>query len=164
MKRGPKPTPASERMAGKYKEMPSGCWEWFAGADKNGYGRIGKMGGGTLLAHRVSYAMRFGEPPPHLHVCHRCDNPKCINPDHLFLGTDLDNQNDSKNKCRSSSIRSEYKGPGHPCARLTIDQCKAIVADFETGTYTKRALGEKYGISGNHAGKIIRGDHWSKLA
>jgi hypothetical protein len=75
----------------------SGCWIWTA-ANKDGYGRYSNSG----YAHRISWEMHFGKIPAGMFVCHKCDNPPCVNPDHLFLGTNQDNVNDMRAKGRGS--------------------------------------------------------------
>lgn len=84
--------------------MPSGCLEWQGSRLKQGYGSFGRKGkrGGV---HRLAYEIVFGAFPSELQVCHKCDNPPCLNPDHLFLGTNEDNQNDKIAKGRHA------KGP-----------------------------------------------------
>ncbi len=78
----------------------SNCWLWMASVNKQGYGHIG-VGRKVLLAHRVSWYLHYGEmPPAHLDVCHHCDTPGCVNPNHLFVGTVTDNQYDSIDKGR----------------------------------------------------------------
>jgi hypothetical protein len=69
------------------------CWFWIGGASHS-YGTILYQGKRTK-AHRISWMLAFGKPPAELDVLHRCDNPRCVNPDHLFLGTALDNMRDS---------------------------------------------------------------------
>jgi len=81
-------------------EKSSQCWQWTGGKTWDGYGRI-KLNGKTVMAHRVAYAMLKGEVPKHLILCHTCDNPSCVNPDHLFLGTHKDNALDREAKGRS---------------------------------------------------------------
>ncbi len=76
-----------------------GCWEWQAQRDKDGYGRIERVGR-VFRAHRAAYELAYGPIPDGLQVCHTCDNPPCIRPDHLFLGTSRDNWQDSIDKGR----------------------------------------------------------------
>jgi hypothetical protein len=75
------------------------CWLWTASLNNKGYGKIGE-GKKILLAHRVSWELHFGPIPDRLCVLHKCDNPKCVNPDHLFLGTQKDNAQDMVRKNR----------------------------------------------------------------
>jgi hypothetical protein len=79
----------------------SGCWEWQGYLDAKGYGRCGMVNGETLV-HRVAYSEKYGAVPGGLHVLHKCDNPRCCNTDHLFLGTNDDNVRDRVLKGRSA--------------------------------------------------------------
>lgn len=97
----------------------TGCWEW-QGSKRNGYGRmiIGSRTDGTrktVSTHRLSYELHYGEIPQGMEICHKCDNPCCINPDHLFAGTRQDNVDDRERKGRNNPP----KGEKHAKAKLT---------------------------------------------
>lgn len=105
------------------------CWEWTghttAAGKGYGYGRWNSSG--TLystLAHRAAWQMTNGPIPDELNVCHKCDNRKCVRPDHMFLGTDLDNNRDMRRKGRA--IHRGIPGSAHPFAKLTEEKVLEI--------------------------------------
>ncbi len=132
---------ASEYLAMRSMAMPSGCVHFTGGLDKNGYGQIQLTRWAkehqVVKAHRLAYICAFGPFPLELLVCHHCDNPVCINPKHLFLGTNKDNTEDKVRKGRSN----HYQGP----IKLTEDQVREIksIGSKRTG----RQLAKDYGVS-----------------
>lgn len=88
---------------------PRECWIWQGYEDEHGYG-IACYGAGRIPAHRLSYTIHVGSIPEGLVICHKCDNPPCINPNHLFLGTYLDNVQDMRQKGRARDARGELAG------------------------------------------------------
>ena len=98
--------PIYERFNQKFIPEPNtGCWLWIARLNNRGYGVIGRgrRGDGTTAAHRVSWELFCGLIPNGMHVLHKCDNPPCVNPQHLFLGTHGDNMRDAVRKGRANS-------------------------------------------------------------
>ena len=78
-------------------EKTDGCWRWLASKNKGGYGQLS-----GYIAHRVSYTIHYGAIPKGMIVCHKCDNPECTNPEHLFVGTYKDNWDDAISKGRAT--------------------------------------------------------------
>jgi len=95
----------AERVAA-YTKRARWCWEWTGTRNPQGYGVL-RVGESARLAHRVAYELEFGKIPFGLHACHKCDNPGCVRPDHIFLGTIADNNADMRAKGRNSGPRSK---------------------------------------------------------
>lgn len=95
------------RLMRRVVKQPSGCWEWQGARQRMGHGVIGRgrRGEGTVLVHRLSWEVHNGPVPVGMCVCHHCDNPPCVNPDHLFVGTRNDNNQDMMRKGRHASQR-----------------------------------------------------------
>jgi hypothetical protein len=129
-----------------------GCWEWTGAKDSRGYGRL-SIGNKAYAAHRVSL-MIAGRNPGDLHACHRCDNPVCVNPDHLFLGTNADNMADCVIKGRSN------RGVVNKMAKLTDDDIREI----RSAVGTLRAIGKQFGISCTQAFRIRNRQHWKHVS
>lgn len=128
------------------------CWIWTGLISDRGYGRFA-IAGKMQLAHRVSYELFKGEILDGLLVCHECDNPPCVNPNHLFIGTHADNMHDMHAKGRG------MRGESHTNSKFTQEQILEIHFD-------SRSLGKiaaAYGISKSHACGIKKGVFWRHL-
>ena len=113
------------------------CWLWTGAKNRDGYGSFGR-GGTTVLAHRMSWEIQHFPIGEGLYVLHKCDNPSCVNPSHLFLGTQADNVADCARKGRRNQVR--YK-------KLSPEQREEIRALHATGQWTLAALGRRFGVA-----------------
>lgn len=112
-------------------------------------------------AHRAAWTLTNGPIPDGMIVCHHCDNPPCVRPDHLFLGFDLDNAADRVAKNRSSRMVTHW-GETSPKAKLTAAQVEEIRARYAAGRVTQRELGEEFGVGQTQVGRIVRGVRWKQ--
>lgn len=124
-------------------EPNTGCWLYTGALDRRGYGRIRNgPGSASMLPHRLMYELVTGVKPEGLEVCHRCDNPPCCNPDHLFAGTHAENMKDSARKNRTR--RGERVKASR--AKLSVSDVVAIRAALRGGT-SRTALAATYGVT-----------------
>ncbi len=143
------------------------CWEWQGSRSvANRYGqfscRLTPTKTASLRAHRVMWVMVNGSIPPGMVVCHRCDNPGCVRPDHLFLGTLKDNARDCAAKGRMARQRNPYLGRTE--RKLTADKVRAIRAAY-TGRYGQKAeLARMYGVSATVIRHILTRKIWRQVA
>lgn len=167
-----KPRPLAERFNERVDRTagPDGCWIWTATADRRGYGMI-KANNRSLRASRVSYELYIGPIPPGMFVCHRCDTPRCVNPQHLFLGTPGENSRDMQRKGRAAHGDTHGKrtkpeqtarGERHGRAKLTEGDVRAIRQRAATGD-TRRSLADAYGINKSTIDRILTGKYWSHV-
>lgn len=138
---------------------PDECWEWQARRNMHGYGTFQLQAKQSKLAHRVCWQITNGEIPDGISVCHRCDNPACVNPAHLFLGTHLDNMRDMFAKGR----RTAAHGNRHHWSKLCSCAVMAIRALASEGV-SQRDLARRFGVSRNCARSIIHGETWKEVA
>lgn len=133
------------------------CWIW-TGAKTRGYGQctVDKRHG---YAHRFSWEMENGPVPPGLVVCHKCDNPACVRPSHLFVGTQRDNVMDCLAKGRAN--RRGLTGASNPMARhISPDETDQIITLFSRGLGV-REIAPRFGLSKSTIHNIVSGKHWS---
>lgn len=140
----------------KMKEL---CWLWIGGKMRKGYGRFTSGKKNHLLAHRIAWQLTNGPIPEGMCVLHRCDNPACVNPAHLWLGTVQDNNQDMIEKGRFAPPE-KHANPGekNPSAKLTWDQVRAIRR--VRAYYSQTELGSAFGVSQRTISFILRGEHW----
>lgn len=132
----------------------AGCWEWLASKNHKGYGQFAYRRT-NFYAHRVSWLLHFGDPGGLL-VLHHCDNPGCVNPEHLYIGTHQDNSNDCMRRGRVYRPRGE-KGTK---AKLTNEDV-AMIRSIMPKTRTDRTeLAGRLGVSWYTIGEIVRGETW----
>lgn len=136
------------------------CWEWTAGKSSRGYGTI-TVGGVNLGAHRFAFENFVGPIPDGMYVCHKCDNPACCNPSHLFLGTALDNNRDRNSKGRAN--RAVGERARH--ALLTSEEVLEIRRTYRQGSsdFNQPALALRFGVSQSTISDIVLGKKWKHL-
>lgn len=150
-----------ERFWSKVKiGAPTECWEWQAGIKENGRGHF-MTGKKNYQAHRVAWELTNGPIPDGLYVCHKCDNGKCCNPNHLFLGTPADNTHDMINKGR------KWLGYGEkaPYVKLNQEQVEFIRSHYKwfDPNWNMPALAKMFNVSKSTIGSIIRRKTWSSI-
>ena len=137
----------------KYVSKTPKCWIWTGSRDSHGYGAI-KRFGKTRKAARISYEMANGKFPKDLLVCHRCDNPPCVNPEHLFLGTYKDNSVDAYKKGRLRGI--VMKGLQNWRYKLTKEKRQDLKHLYLSGKESQTSISKRFGISQQLVSLIVK--------
>lgn len=148
--------PLAERFWEKVaKGKPDECWEWTASRDKAGYGKIStERDSSPRRANRVAWELHHGPIPDGLWVLHRCDNPPCVNPAHLFLGTPRDNILDMHKKGRARISR--LAGADSPRARFTREEVAEIRERYRGNHGEIAELAREFGVAKGTMHRIIR--------
>ena len=142
---------------------PNDCWNWTATKSRDGYGHIHTDRLHAEKAHRVSYRLHFGEIPSGMAVMHRCDNPSCVNPSHLELGTLAENNADRNAKGRQAAgerLSLVKRGERHGAAKLSEHDVVAIRERFAAGRVSQDELALEYGVSRTNISAIIVRRSW----
>ena len=137
-------------------DLVSGCWEWQLHRLFSGYGIMGVQLGGKKYAHRAAYEEFIGPIPDGMFVCHRCDNPSCCNPDHLFLGTPQENMNDKVKKGRQA------RGSMNGAAILTESDVAKIVEMLKSES-TQSEIATLFRVGQQTISRINTGVLWSHV-
>lgn len=138
-----------------------GCWEWTAGKTKDGYGIFKVHTKNLMRSHRYAWELECGPIPKGLCVLHKCDNRKCVNPNHLFLGTNEDNVKDREQKGRG--VMPDQNGENNSMAKLTEEEIKNIRFRYENENITQKELGKIYNIDQSAVSIIINKKVWKKV-
>jgi hypothetical protein len=143
-----------DRFWSKVNKTEGGCWEWTAAKDGSGYGLF-RWQRRMVRVHRVSFELVHGPIPEDLHVCHRCDNRGCVNPDHLFLGTHRDNMTDMSQKGRARTPLGE----DNLQAKLT----RVTVREVRQAEGSQRQIAKRFGISQSQVSRIRGRRFWQHI-
>ena len=137
------------------------CWEWTGAKGSCGYGQL-KVSGRMQTASRLAWELEHGPIPEGICVCHICDNPACVNPAHLFLGTHRDNVYDMIEKGRGNVLLHPV-GIHHPNSKLSEDDVREIRRLYATGKFLQKQLGKRFGVARTQIGNIVRRECWAHL-
>lgn len=150
--------PLLDRIESKYEAVTeSGCWIWTASVNKAGYGQI-SMPGRPMLAHRVCWEFYKGPIPNGKFICHKCDTPGCINPDHMFVGDHRDNMQDMRNKGRAPKVESA-KGDKNKSSKISNETALAIF----NAEGPQREICKTFNVSRSTLQAIKYGRQWSSV-
>lgn len=157
------PTPRSirpmteERFWRKVQMTENGCWEWTGAKTNCGYGHL-RLNNRNIAAHRFAYMLVNGAIPGGMVICHRCDNPSCVRPDHLFLGTVQENMRDCRDKGRMGEKRR--LGLSNGAAKVT-PQIALLIREAQQSGASRADLAKQFQVSVWTITQITTGRHWA---
>ncbi len=155
MSYGPKPLPIRFRILINVEKIEGGCWLWKCHCDKDGYGQI-NLSGQTIRAHRVSYEEFIGPIPDGKCVLHSCDVRRCVNPNHLFTGTQLENVQDM---CRKGRFVAQI-GEEHGRAKLS----EVDIFNIRCNPLSQGKIANQYGVSQSLISRIKNQHRWRHIS
>jgi len=148
-----------ETVLDQYEVDANGCWIWSGSKNQDGYGNVG-IKGKSERAHRAAYRKWKGPIPKGMVVMHTCDNPSCINPDHLQLGTQQENIEDMRVKGRR---KGSNVGEDNAAAKVTADDVREIRSRYASESVSQQALADEYGITQTVVSQIILRRTWTHV-
>lgn len=137
-------------------ETSHGCLEWQASCFTSGYGQFSHKDR-NVRAHRFAYELEHGPIPEGMHVLHHCDNPKCVNVDHLFLGTNADNMQDKVKKGR------QHRPQGELCGMSKLTESEVLEIREMAGEFVLADIAEAYGIARSQVSQIHTRKRWAHV-
>ena len=147
--------PIKERLWGKINILgPDDCWEWKAYCNEDGYGTI-QCEYKSIKVHRLVWELENGLIPEGMDVLHRCDNPPCCNPNHLFLGTRGDNNRDRARKGRSAI--------GEKSGRAVLTETQVREIRLLKGKFTQQEIANRYGAKRETVRSVLNGNSWKEV-
>ena len=153
-------TSIQKRFESKVEQIPfMDCHVWIAATNKFGYGKLSDGKNGWIFAHRFSYELKNGEIPDGKYVLHKCDNPCCVNPEHLYLGDYKQNAQDREQRNRGNHVFGELHGR----KKLGFEQVLKIREQYKTGKFSFRHLGKIYCVDGKTVSDIVKNKLWQRL-
>jgi hypothetical protein len=151
-----KETTLTDRFWGRVKVgHKNECWPWLGGQKGNGYGQFNPKEGTSIVASRMAWILTHGKISRKLHVCHKCDNPICCNPNHLFPGTPSQNLQDAINKGRHWTTNGERR-KNHKLNYLDVLQIRALVG----GGISRRKVAKQFGVSHSTVVTVVNRRAW----
>ena len=141
-------------------DKSGGCWNWTGGMHGVGYGSLSKKLHASGYAHRAAYELANGPIPKGAYVLHKCDNRRCVNPAHLFVGSHLDNIKDMQAKGRHKG--GSLPGAKNPSAKFSPEQIGAIRERAQAGVQ-KKCIEQEFGISETQYYRVVRGQSWKGI-
>ena len=139
----------------------TGCWEWQRTTNGDGYGML-RVAGKMVYAHRLSYELGVGPIPAGLHILHRCDNPRCINPEHLSAGTRSQNMKECSERGRARIPKPIKRGEDNGAAKLGDAEVRSIRRLLSAGL-TQREIAARFGVSQQTISGIKAGKRWGHV-
>ena len=170
-------TPAPERFW-RHVDKSGGCWVWRGGKDRRGYGLFRGHRSKMVRAHRFSWELHNQDVIPEgMLVCHHCDNPPCVRPDHLFVGTVQDNSDDMilkgrSSRCGNSGLQNgsytrpdkRPRGERSGVHKVSNEQVRAIRTMWATSELSQTSIGALFGLTGSNVSCIVRRKTWRHIA